>query len=184
MKFALLGCGRIAKRHSELLGEGQIEGAELAAVCDVDKQKAQLIGEQFKVPFYSELDEMMKTIDIDVVVVLTPSGLHAENVVELASYGKHIMVEKPMALTLDDADAMINACDQNGIKLFVIKQNRFNVPVVKLKEAIDKGRFGKLVLGTVRVRWARHQHYYDQDEWRGTWAMDGGCTDESSKPSC
>ena len=79
-----------------------------------------------------------------------------------------------MALTLDDADAMIRACDAHGIKLFVVKQNRFNVPVVKLREALDAGRFGKLVMGTVRVRWCRHQDYYDQDAWRGTWALDGG----------
>ncbi len=93
---------------------------------------------------------------------------------ELAGYKKHIVVEKPMALTLDDADKMIRVCDQNGIKLFVVKQNRFNVPVVKLREALDAGRFGKLVLGTVRVRWCRRQEYYDQDAWRGTWALDGG----------
>jgi predicted dehydrogenase len=79
-----------------------------------------------------------------------------------------------MALTLDDADAMIKACDEAGVKLFVIKQNRFNVPVVKAREALKAGRFGKLVLGTVRVRWCRPQAYYDQDSWRGTWALDGG----------
>jgi predicted dehydrogenase len=174
LKFALVGCGRIAKRHSELLGEGQISNAKLASVCDVDEARAKAIGKNFSVPYFVDMDKMMKSVAPDVVVVLTPSGLHADNVVQLASHGKHIMVEKPMALTLDDADAMINACDRNGVKLFVIKQNRFNVPVVKLREAIDQGRFGKLVLGTVRVRWARHQSYYDQDEWRGTWAMDGG----------
>ena len=106
--------------------------------------------------------------------VLTPSGYHAENVVALAPYGKHIIVEKPMALKLSDADAMIEACDKNRVKLFVVKQNRFNLPVVKLREALVSGRFGKLVLGTVRVRWCRTQEYYDQDEWRGTWALDGG----------
>jgi len=120
------------------------------------------------------MDEMMKSESIDVVVVLTPSGLHAEHVINLSKYGKHIMVEKPMALTVKDAENMIYACDENNIKLFVIKQNRFNVPVVKLREALDADRFGKLTLGTVRVRWARHQTYYDQDPWRGTWAMDGG----------
>jgi len=106
--------------------------------------------------------------------VLTESGLHADHVVELARYGKHIVVEKPMALTLSDADRMIAACDQFKVKLFVVKQNRFNVPVVKLREALEAGRFGKLVLGTVRVRWCRPQSYYDQASWRGTWAMDGG----------
>ena len=174
IKFAIVGCGRISKRHSELLGEKQIKGAELSAVCDVDFEKASRISEKFGVPCYSDMNDMMRLADIDVVVVLTPSGLHAENVVELAKYGKHIMVEKPMALTLNDADAMIRVCDKYNCSLFVIKQNRFNVPVVKLKEAMDAKRFGKLVLGTVRVRWARHQAYYDQDDWRGTWAMDGG----------
>ena len=116
----------------------------------------------------------MKSESIDVVVVLTPSGLHAEHVINLSKYGKHIMVEKPMALTIKDTENMIYACDLNNIKLFIIKQNRFNVPVVKLREALDAGRFGKLTMGTVRVRWARHQAYYDQDSWRGTWAMDGG----------
>lgn len=174
IKFALIGCGRISKRHSELLGNKQVTGAELVAVCDIDRERAELIGQQFTVPAYSDMHEMMKSELVDVVVVLTPSGLHAQNVVELAAYGKHIMVEKPMALTLDDADAMIKACSENNCKLFVIKQNRFNVPVVKLREALERGRFGRLILGTVRVRWARHQQYYDQDEWRGTWAMDGG----------
>lgn len=174
IKFALVGCGRIAKRHSELLGYKEIEGASLSAVCDSVLEKASNIGELFDVPAYADMDVMMQQEDVDVVVVLTPSGLHAEHVINLAKYGKHIMVEKPMALTLDDADAMIEACDKNNSKLFIIKQNRFNVPVVKLREALEAGRFAKLVLGTVRVRWARHQPYYDQDTWRGTWAMDGG----------
>ena len=174
LKFALVGCGRIAKRHSELLGHNLIKGARLVAVCDVDYEKSNKIGSQFKVPAFSNMHDMMRLEDIDVVVVLTPSGLHAENVIELAKYRKHVMVEKPMALTLDDADAMIKACSENNCSLFVIKQNRFNVPVVKLKEAMEGNRFGKLVLGTVRVRWARDQKYYDQDSWRGTWAMDGG----------
>jgi UDP-N-acetyl-2-amino-2-deoxyglucuronate dehydrogenase len=174
LNFALIGCGRIAKRHSELIGYEQIEGARLVSVCDTVLKKAEKIGEQFNVPFYVDMDEMMQKEQVDVVVVLTPSGLHAEHVINLAQYGKDIMVEKPMALTVQDAENMIYACDVNNIKLFIIKQNRFNVPVVKLREALDAGRFGKLTLGTVRVRWARHQAYYDQDPWRGTWAMDGG----------
>ena len=123
---------------------------------------------------FADMHEMMRSVSIDVVVILTESGLHAKHVIELSPYGAHIMVEKPMALTLDDADAMISACDKNGIKLFVIKQNRFNVPVVQLRKALVSGRFGKLVLGTVRVRWCRSQEYYNQDDWRGTWAYDGG----------
>lgn len=174
LRFGLVGCGRIAKRHSELLGYQQIENASLVAVCDIEKVKAQKIGEQFDVPYYTDMDEMMRMEDIDVVSVLTESGHHAKHVINLAKYGKHIMVEKPIALTLDDADAMIRACDEHGCKLFVVKQNRFNVPVVKLREALDKKRFGKLVLGTIRVRWSRDQAYYDQAWWRGRWDMDGG----------
>lgn len=174
LRFAIVGCGRIAKRHSELLGLEQIKGACLSAVCDIESSKAGEIGERFSVPPFSDMHDMMRSIDVDVVVVLTESGNHARDVVALAPYGKHIVVEKPMALTLDDADAMIAACDRAGIKLFVVKQNRFNVPVVKLRDALDRGRFGKLILGTIRVRWCRDQSYYDQAPWRGTWAMDGG----------
>ena len=174
LKFALIGCGRIAKRHSELLGGKQIKGACLVAVCDTNLDKSKGIGSRFKVPYYTDMHQMMQKEDIDVIVILTESGNHADHVIQLSKYGKHIVVEKPMALRLSDADSMIEACDTAGIKLFVVKQNRFNVPVLKLKEAVDTGRFGKLVLGTIRVRWCRDQEYYDQDSWRGTWAMDGG----------
>jgi UDP-N-acetyl-2-amino-2-deoxyglucuronate dehydrogenase len=174
LNFALVGCGRIAKRHSELLGNKQIPNARLLAVCDIKVAKAERIGAQFDVPAYADMHEMMRTGPIDVVVVLTESGYHERDVIALAPYGKHIMVEKPMALTLNGADAMVRACDEAACKLFVVKQNRFNVPVVKLREALESGRFGKLVLGTIRVRWCRDQSYYDQDSWRGTWALDGG----------
>jgi len=174
LRFALVGCGRIAKRHSELLGARQIANAELAAVCDLVPAKAARIGKQFSVPHFDDMHAMMKSVRPDVVVVLTESGNHAEHVIALAPYGCNIVVEKPMALTLDDADAMIRACDRAGVRLFVVKQNRFNVPVVKLREALEQGRFGRLVIGTVRVRWCRMQSYYDQDPWRGTWALDGG----------
>ena len=174
LNFALVGCGRIAKRHSELLGHNQIKNAKLVAVCDLVPEKAEKIAAEFSVPYFTDMHEMMRSENVDVVVVLSESGKHAEHVVALAPYGKHIVVEKPMALTLDDADAMIAACVKAGAKLYVVKQNRFNVPVIKLREAIEAGRFGKLVMGTVRVRWCRPQSYYDQDKWRGTWAMDGG----------
>ncbi|MBE0471946.1 MAG: Gfo/Idh/MocA family oxidoreductase [Methyloprofundus sp.] len=174
IKFALLGCGRIAKRHSELLGNNQICNAKLVAVCDTDIDKAKKIGDSFDTPYFTDMHEMLNTVDIDVVSVLTESGNHAKHVVEIVKYKKNIVVEKPMALTLEDADAMIQACDEAGIKLFVVKQNRFNVPVMKMREALIAGRFGKMVLGTVRVRWCRPQSYYDQASWRGTWALDGG----------
>jgi len=174
LRFALVGCGRIAKRHAELLGHRQVAGAELVSVCDVVEEKARRTAGPFGVPHYTDLHAMAACEHIDVFVVLTESGSHARDVLALAPYGRHIVVEKPMALTLDDADEMIRSCDAHGIKLFVVKQNRFNVPVVKLREALEAGRFGKLVLGTVRVRWCRTQQYYDQDNWRGTWALDGG----------
>ncbi len=174
LKFVLVGCGRIAKRHSELLGYKEIEGAELVGVCDKVSTKAEDIGKRFNIPYFDDMHTMLSTVKCDVIVILTESGYHAQHVTELAEYKKHIVVEKPMALTLEDADMMIEACAKNNIKLFVVKQNRFNVPVRKLREALTLGRFGKLVLGTVRVRWCRNQAYYDQDSWRGTWALDGG----------
>ena len=174
INFALVGCGRISKRHGELLGENQIAGAQLVAVCDKVISKAKVLSDKYSIPAYACLHEMMKMEKIDVVVVLTESGLHAQHTIELAPYGAHVVVEKPMALTLDDADSMIEACDEHGVKLFVVKQNRFNVPIVQLRKALKQGRFGKLIMGTVRVRWCRPQAYYDQDPWRGTWAYDGG----------
>lgn len=176
LRFALVGCGRIAKKHAEILGDQQLEHARLVAVCDIDESRARFYGEKYSVPFFTDMHLMMRTLNdqIDLVSILTPSGSHAQHCVELAPYGKHLVVEKPMALTLADADAMIRACDQSRIKLFVVKQNRYNLPVQKLRQAIEANRFGKLVLGTVRVRWCRTQEYYDQDAWRGTWADDGG----------
>lgn len=172
--FALLGCGRIAKRHAELLGTGQIVGARLAAVCDLDRVRADAFAARYSVPGFTSLTAMLTHPGIDAVAVLTPSGEHSKHAIEIADAGRHIVVEKPMALTLQDADAMIAAADRAGVRLFVVKQNRFNVPVLKAREALEAGRLGKLVLGTVRVRWCRDQSYYDQDAWRGTWAQDGG----------
>ena len=174
IRFGLLGCGRIAKRHSDLLGGKQIDGACLMAVCDPIRERADAIGAKFGVSAHYHIDDLLARKDIDAVAVLTPSGMHAAHVIACAKAGKHVVVEKPMALRLQDADDMIRACDQAGVKMFVVKQNRFNVPVVKAREALDAGRFGRLVLGTVRVRWCRDQAYYDQDDWRGTWAYDGG----------
>jgi UDP-N-acetyl-2-amino-2-deoxyglucuronate dehydrogenase len=172
--FGLLGCGRIAKRHSDLLGGNHIEGARLAAVCDPVRARANGVAAKFSVPAVYDIGDFLARKDIDAVSVLTPSGLHPQHVIACAKAGKHVIVEKPMALRLQDADDMIRACDEAGVKLFIVKQNRFNVPVVKAREALDAGRFGKLILGTVRVRWCRDQAYYDQDAWRGTWAYDGG----------
>jgi len=176
MRFALVGCGRIANKHAEILSSGSVRRANLSAVCDLKKERAKRYGEKYGVPWFTDMNRMMESEyeRIDVINILTESGNHADNTIELARYGKSIVVEKPMALMLEDADRMIKACDEAGIRLFVVKQNRYNYPVVKLREALVKGRFGKLVMGTVRVRWCRTQEYYDQDSWRGTWGMDGG----------
>jgi predicted dehydrogenase len=174
LNFALVGCGRISVKHSELLGNNKIKNSRLIAVCDIDEEKARKTGAKYKVPYYTCMDTMMQKENIDVVSILTESGNHAKHTIQLAKYGKHIIVEKPMALTLDDADAMIHACSENHCKLFVVKQNRFNLPVVQMRKALEAGRFGKLVMGTIRVRWCRDQKYYNQDKWRGTWALDGG----------
>ncbi len=172
IKFGLIGCGRIARRHAEVIKS--IDQAELGAVCDVVKDKARSFGERYGVPWYVSAEEMLHQEDVEVASVLTPSGNHSDVVLRIADKVSNIVVEKPMALRLDDADEMISKCDVNHARLFVVKQNRFNLPVLKLREAVEEGRFGKFVLGTVRVRWTRTQQYYDEDSWRGTWAMDGG----------
>ena len=174
LKFALIGCGAISKRHAEMLGSNKIKGAALTAVCDIDLEKAKEVGNKYRVPFYSSMDDLMQKELLDVIVVLTPSGLHVKHVTHLSQYGKHIVVEKPMALSVTDANQMINSCEHNGCKLFVIKQNRFNLPIIQTKQALNEGRFGNLFLGTVRIRWKRDQGYYDKDSWRGTWDLDGG----------
>src|SRR5687767_10165020 len=173
INFAIVGCGRIAKRHAELLATGQIRGARLVAVCDSAPSRADQIATRYGVPAFVSLADMLAMPGIDAVSVLTPSGMHAEHAVQVCRSGRHVVVEKPMALTLEDADGMIAAADAAGVRLLVVKQNRFNVPVVKAREALDAGRLGEFVLGTVRVRWARDQSYYDNDAWRGTWAQDG-----------
>lgn len=174
LKYALVGCGRIVHKHAEALSK-DLDMAVLTAVCDLDIEKARNVGTRYQVPYYDNYDAMLSKESVDVVSILSESGNHASNTIDIVNkYKKHIVVEKPMALTLEDADEMIGACDRNGVKLFVVKQNRYNLPVMKLKEALNAGRFGKIVMGSVRVRWCRPQSYYDQDQWRGTWALDGG----------
>lgn len=174
INFALIGCGKIAERHSKLLGGRTIKNAKLVAVCDKLIEKAQSIGSEFNIPAYADTNEMFKSESIDAAVVLTPSGQHVNDVLNLSDKVNCIIVEKPLALNIQDAEKMIFECNKKKVKLFVIKQNRFNLPVVKLKEAINSNRLGKLTLGTIRVRWTRDQSYFDLAPWRGTWDMDGG----------
>lgn len=172
--FGLLGCGRIAVRHAELLSRGDIPRARLVAVHDIVPDAMQSFAAKYRAQATASLEAFLLRKDIDVVVVLTPSGSHAQHAIAAAKAGKHVIVEKPMALRMEDADQMIRACDEAGVKLLVVKQNRFNLPIQKAREALAEGRFGRLVLGTVRVRWCRDQKYYDQAPWRGTWKEDGG----------
>lgn len=175
VRFALLGCGAIARKHAEALSK-HVDGAELVAFCDHQKGKAQVFADQYGVRAFGDLAEMIGDIggSIDVVAVLTPTGFHCENAIEVAGYGKHVVVEKPMALGVLSAQRMLNACSAAGVELFVVKQNRFNRPVQHLRRALDQGRFGELVMVTARVRWCRDEAYYGRDAWRGTTSLDGG----------
>ena len=175
LRFALIGCGSIARKHAHALHH-YIEEAEIGAFVDMNIARAQEFSDKYGAPAFCNVPEMMRALGdrIDVFSVLTPSGAHCDNVLDLVEYGRPIVVEKPMALRLDDADRMIEACDAHGVKLFVVHQNRYNLPIVAAREALEQGRFGKLVLGTVRLRWTRDQKYYNSEAWRGTWAHDGG----------
>lgn len=173
-KFGLVGCGRVSENHLSALTSGNIP-SELVAVTDIVEEKAKAKGEKYHIPWYTDYHNMMEEHpEIEVVNVAVPTGYHAAVVIDLAQYGKHIVTEKPMALKVSDCDAMIEACKKNGGRLFVIKQNRFNPAVQAARRALEQGRFGKMVMGTVRVRWRRYQKYYEQDNWHGTWKLDGG----------
>jgi len=173
-RFALVGCGRISGKHVDAINN--IANAELTAVCDINESRAKALSKKTGLKkYYLSYDDMLKNEEVDIVNILTPSGLHPEHTIDIVKkYKKHIIVEKPMALKLSDADAMISTCDLNSVRLFVVKQNRYNLPVMKLRTALENGDFGRIFMGSVRVRWAREQKYYDQDEWRGTWKLDGG----------
>ena len=171
-RVALAGCGRISKNHLEAID--QIDGLELVAVCDTDPERAERTGTDWKVKHFTSYEKMLKETKADVVTIATPSGLHAEQGVEAAQAGKHVVMEKPMAISLTGADALVHACDKAGVQLFVVKQNRLNPPVQLLKRAVDRDRFGRIYMASCTVHWARPQEYYDQAPWRGTWEFDGG----------
>jgi len=170
--IALVGCGRISRRHVQVLT--QIPELRLVAVCDLVEARARETAEPLGIPHYTDALEMVKREKPDVVSILTDSGSHPDVGRLLAPHVPVVVVEKPMALTLEDADRLIETCETHGTRLFVVKQNRFNPAIQQLRRAVDQGRFGKMVLGTVRIRWSRGQDYYDQAAWRGTWKLDGG----------
>jgi len=172
IRIALVGCGRISKNHFDAIAK--IADFELVSVCDIVPERAQQAGEAARVPWFTNLDTMLAEVPSDAVVVATPSGLHPQHGIAAAKAGRHVISEKPMAISLAAADALVQACDDQRVHLFVVKQNRLNPPIVLLKRAIDRGRFGRIYMANCTVRWTRPQEYYDQAPWRGTWEFDGG----------
>ena len=171
-RVALVGCGRISGNHVAAIAK--VDGLDLVAACDTDLARATATAEPLGIPAFRSLDEMLAAVECDVVTICTPSGLHPAHGIAAARAGKHVITEKPMATRLEDADALVRACDDAGVQLFVVKQNRLNPPVQLLKRAVDKGRFGRIYMANTTVRWTRPQEYYTQAPWRGTWEFDGG----------
>jgi UDP-N-acetyl-2-amino-2-deoxyglucuronate dehydrogenase len=171
-KVALVGCGRISRNHFEALRK--LGGLTLTAVCDIVPERARASAEQEGVPAFSSYEEMLQRVECDIVSICTPSGLHAAHGALAARAGKHVITEKPMAISLGQADELVKACDDAGVFLFVVKQNRLNPPIQLLRRAVDKGRFGRIFIANTTVRWQRPQEYYDAAPWRGTWEFDGG----------
>lgn len=173
IRFGVIGCGRIAPNHGQSILDSP--KAILVAAADVILERAKAYTRKFGGQPYSDYAELLKRPDVDAVSICTPSGMHSGIGIDAARAGKHVLVEKPMALSLKDADALIAACQQNGVNLGVVHQNRFNPAIVRLRKALEASRFGQLNQGSALVRWNRDQAYYDQAPWRGTWAQDGGC---------
>jgi UDP-N-acetyl-2-amino-2-deoxyglucuronate dehydrogenase len=180
MKFALLGCGRISYKHIEALINNR-QDAELVAVCDIVKEKALERKGQYEdaiqnsdVKVYTDYKEMLEKEDIDVVAITTESGYHAKHAIDSIQAGAHVIIEKPMALSTKDCDAIIATAKEHDRKVCVSHQNRFNPPIQKLRRAIEEGRFGRILNGTARILWTRDDNYYKQAPWRGTAELDGG----------
>ncbi len=171
-RVALVGCGRISNNHFDAFS--RIDGLDLVSVCDIVESRAREVGDKWGVPAFTSLERMLAEVPSDVLVIATPSGLHPQHGIIAARAGRHVVSEKPMAISLASADELVKACDEAGVHLFVVKQNRLNSTVQLVKRALDKGRFGRLFMANATVRWARPQEYYDQAPWRGTWEFDGG----------
>ena len=173
IRIAVVGCGRISNNHFQSI-EMHNDKIELTAICDNNENVLIQFEKKFKVKGYKDLELMLKHEKLDVVALCTPSGIHSKQTEICAKYGVNVITEKPMATTWQDGLRMVKACDQAGVKLFVVKQNRNNPTLQFLKKAIDQGRFGKINMVHLNVFWTRPQSYYDQAEWRGTWELDGG----------
>lgn len=172
IRFAIVGCGKITVRHLEALAT--TPGCRLVAVSDHVKERADDVGPKYKVSSYTDYKTMIQGQDCEVVIVLTPSGTHSEIAHDILTMGRHVVIEKPMALRLSDAKRLLERAKQVRKNIFVVHQYRFHPPVQLLYDAVNSGRMGKIVLVTGRIRWCRPQSYYNEAAWRGTWAMDGG----------
>lgn len=173
IRLALVGCGRIAENHLKAI-EAAAGQLDLVDVCDTDPAALARAVERTGAQGHLRLDAMLEATQADAVVLTTPSGLHSQQAIQVARAGRHVISEKPMATRWRDGLAMVNACDEAGVRLFVVKQNRFNATLQRLKQAVEQGRFGRIFLVSVNVFWTRPQDYYDSAAWRGTWEFDGG----------
>jgi UDP-N-acetyl-2-amino-2-deoxyglucuronate dehydrogenase len=173
IRFALAGCGRISANHFDALAKHG-ERAELVGVCDLDPEALTRAEARTGAPGFRSLDAMLARTNADIVILATPSGIHADQAVQVAAAGRHVMTEKPMATRWQDGKRMVVACDQAGVHLFVVKQNRRNATLQLVKRALDKRRFGRIYMVNINVFWSRPQSYYDSAPWRGTWEFDGG----------
>ncbi|MBV7338407.1 Gfo/Idh/MocA family oxidoreductase [Chloroflexi bacterium TSY] len=171
IRVGLIGCGRVAPRHAQSLQ--QISNTTLVAVADPKIERANNFAQEYGVTAYGDHRILLEDPNIDAVTICVPSGLHAQVTLDALAAGKHVLVEKPIALNLDDADRMIAMAKEKNLRLGVVLQNRYNSPMQKLRHLIDGNGLGKLYLGNACVRWFRPQSYYE-DEWHGTIAMDGG----------
>jgi UDP-N-acetyl-2-amino-2-deoxyglucuronate dehydrogenase len=172
MNFAIVGYGMISDIHAKSIAE--IPGANLVAVYGNNVKKAQSFAAKYGAKAYTHYNRMLENADIDIVCILTPSGSHAELGVAAARAGKHVIVEKPIDITLESADRLIESCRENNVKLCCISQHRYDSSIVQLKHVLDTGQLGRLNFGASHTKWYRSQEYYDKNEWRGTWALDGG----------
>jgi UDP-N-acetyl-2-amino-2-deoxyglucuronate dehydrogenase len=170
IKFGILGCGRIAQRHAEHI----VHVGILTALCDTDPEKAKELADKYKASWFTSLEDMLKgRPDLDVIAVCTPNGLHAEHSIQALRAGKHVLCEKPMALTAIDCTAMIQEAERANRRLFIVKQNRFNPPVIAVKDLIDRGKLGKIYSVQLNCFWNRNPDYY-KNSWKGTKDLDGG----------
>lgn len=173
IRIAVVGCGRISKNHFGSIAKLSNE-YELVAICDIEPEVLEKHKAEYNVPGYLSLDDMLKREKLDLVTICTPSGIHASQTIKAAKAGVNVITEKPMATKWEDGLAMVRACDEAGVRLFVVKQNRRNSTLQLLKRAVTEKRFGKIHMVQMNVFWTRPQEYYDRAKWSGTWDMDGG----------